>query len=100
MFWVHAGTQPDILDFDVFEPFRVETFDVVFVPMCSNDEIEAFLAGGFAIWQQVFLNVTEGLFQQVRVAFFTAVNQDMEAVASIWNADVDAISAANVIRAH
>jgi hypothetical protein len=95
MFGIHGHAQPDVLDLDVLEPVSIKAFDVIFVAVRGNNQIEPLRALLLALGQ-LARQVLHGLLEKIVSALLAAVYKDMKPVVSTGNPDVDAISASHV----
>jgi hypothetical protein len=60
---IHGNAEPDVLDFDVLEPVRIEALDVILVAVGGDNEVEAFGTGLFSGGEKVGGNVFDGGFE-------------------------------------
>ena len=94
---IHHRAEPDVLDLDVLEPLLVETLDVILVPVRGDDQIETLLARRVAVGQHRGLEILDGLLEQLRAPLLAAVDENVEIVLPLRDADVNAIAAADAV---
>ena len=67
---IHRDAEPYVMNGDIPEPLGVKALDVIFMAMSGYQEIEALPVRGFVGREQIFLDVSYRLLEQLSSALF------------------------------